>query len=180
MNDMMKPNRLVGKRKDFTGHRPDPEHWALSTTTHSPRTLTRTCPNARTAPNWSELKIVSSMKNFTVIIGLRKLRRVLLQWQQAADNKTARLQAAVSVWGVEVIYWYICIVSFIMDYKEGMHNPFVQCPYNMAHEVPKLRLQRHLLKCRKVRSKNLQATSHGLFVEVLWRINYYHQFPFFI
>lgn len=36
-----------------------------------------------------------------------------------------------------------------MDYKDGLHNPFVRCPYNKAHEVPKLRLQRHLLKCKK-------------------------------
>ncbi|XP_034256907.1 uncharacterized protein LOC117654404 isoform X3 [Thrips palmi] len=37
-----------------------------------------------------------------------------------------------------------------MDIKEGLHNPYVMCPYNRAHEVPKLRLQRHLLKCRKM------------------------------
>lgn len=31
-----------------------------------------------------------------------------------------------------------------------MHpNPFVECPYNKAHQVPKLRLQYHLVKCRR-------------------------------
>ncbi|KAK3922842.1 Gametocyte-specific factor 1 [Frankliniella fusca] len=30
----------------------------------------------------------------------------------------------------------------------AINNPFVSCPYDKAHSVPKLRLQRHLLKCR--------------------------------
>ncbi|KAJ1522036.1 hypothetical protein ONE63_002354 [Megalurothrips usitatus] len=29
------------------------------------------------------------------------------------------------------------------------HNPYVECPYDVAHQVPKLRMQIHLIKCRK-------------------------------
>ncbi|XP_034256906.1 gametocyte-specific factor 1 homolog isoform X2 [Thrips palmi] len=45
-----------------------------------------------------------------------------------------------------------------MDIKEGLHNPYVMCPYNRAHEVPKLRLQRHLLKCRKYPHLSMMKT----------------------
>ncbi|KAE8748559.1 hypothetical protein FOCC_FOCC004735 [Frankliniella occidentalis] len=31
----------------------------------------------------------------------------------------------------------------------AINNPYVSCPYDKSHAVPKLRLQRHLMKCRK-------------------------------
>lgn len=43
---------------------------------------------------------------------------------------------------------------------EPLYNPYVECPYNRAHQVPKLKMQMHLVKCRKQHPEEARRLKH--------------------